>query len=73
MGADCMKIRVKLAEILHSRGLTQKELAEMTGIRTAAISELYNNQRTSINKEHIEKIADALGITDISELIEITK
>jgi putative transcriptional regulator len=65
-----MKLRVKLAEVLHSRDLTQKQLAEMTGIRTAAISELYNNQRTSINKEHIEKIAQALNITDINELIE---
>jgi transcriptional regulator with XRE-family HTH domain len=66
-----MKIRVKLEEVLKSRGLTQKQLAEMTGIRPAAISELFNNQRKSLNKEHLEKIAAVLDIKDITELIEI--
>jgi putative transcriptional regulator len=66
-----MKLRVKLDEVLKDRNMSQKELAELTGIRPAAISELYNNQRKSINREHIEKIAAALNISDISELITI--
>lgn len=65
-----MKLRVKLDEVLKARGnMSQKELAELTGIRPAAISELYNNQRKSINREHIEKIAEKLNITEISEII----
>lgn len=68
-----MEIRIKLDEVLKQRNLTQKQLVEMTGIRAAAISELYNNQRKSINKEHLEKIAKALDINDINELIEIQK
>ncbi|MGY2613192.1 helix-turn-helix domain-containing protein [Bacillus pretiosus] len=48
-------------------------LAELTGIRPAAISELYNNQRKSLNKEHIDKIITALNITDINELITIVE
>ncbi|MCM3705850.1 MULTISPECIES: helix-turn-helix domain-containing protein [Cytobacillus] len=66
------KIRVKLDEVLKNKDLTQKQLAEMTGLRAASISELYNNQRTSINKEHLQKIAEALNINDISELLELT-
>jgi putative transcriptional regulator len=68
---DLVKLRVKLDEVLKDRNMSQKELAELTGIRPAAISELYNNQRKSINREHIEKIAAALNISDISELITI--
>lgn len=68
-----MKLRVKLDEVLKDRNMSQKELAELTGIRPAAISELYNNQRKSINREHIEKIAAALDISDISELITLNK
>jgi len=66
-----MKLRIQLDEVLKRRGLTQKELAEMTGIRPAAISELYNNQRKSINREHIEKIANALDIDDINEILTL--
>lgn len=64
-------MRIKLDELLKERNITQKELAEITGIRPAAISELYNNQRKSINREHIEKIAEALKINDISQIITI--
>lgn len=69
-----MKIRIRLDEVLKARNnMTQKQLADMTKIRPAAISELYNNQRKTINKEHLEKIADALNIEDINELITIEK
>jgi putative transcriptional regulator len=72
VGCEKMKqIVIKLDKVLAGRNKTQKELAELTGIRPAAISELYNNQRKSINKEHLEKIAVALQITDIRELIVI--
>lgn len=66
-----MILRVKLKEILDDRKITQKQLHEMTGIRTAAISELYNNQRKTINREHLTKIATALEIKDVTELIEL--
>ncbi|GER71306.1 transcriptional regulator [Weizmannia acidilactici] len=66
-----MKLVVRLDRVLSDRNLTQKELAKMTGLRPASISELYNNQRKSINREHIEKIAEALSITEISELMEL--
>ncbi|MEH7456309.1 helix-turn-helix transcriptional regulator [Bacillus sp. JJ1127] len=65
------KVHVTLDDVLKKKGKTQKELAELTGIRPAAISELYNNQRKSLNREHIDKILTALNITDINELITI--
>lgn len=66
---DRLRIYIKLKEVLHERKISQKELAKLTNIRPAAISELANNQRSTINKEHVEKIAEALHITDLSELI----
>jgi putative transcriptional regulator len=66
------RIVITLDKVLAERNnMSQKELAEKTGIRAAAISELYNNQRKSINKEHLEKIAEVLEIEDIRELIAI--
>lgn len=66
---DPLRIHVRLKEILKEKGISQKELAKMTDIRPAAISELANNLRTTINREHIEKIAHVLGIERLDELI----
>lgn len=80
-----IKIRVKLDKALKERGnMTQLDLVnklnasrtlrgEEKKVRPAAISELYNNQRKTLNKELIEEIATVLEITDISELIEFYK
>ncbi|KIL35200.1 DNA-binding protein [Cohnella kolymensis] len=62
---------IKVQDLLDERGWTQKHLAIMTGLRTAAVSEICNNMRTSINKEHLEKIAEAFGLKDINELMEL--
>lgn len=45
----------------------------MAKMRQASISELSNNMRKSINREHLAKIADALEIDDISQLLVIEK
>lgn len=67
------RIYVKLSEVLKKREITQLELSERSGVRQAAISELSRNIRDSINIRHLERIADALNIDDIAELIEIRK
>lgn len=81
-----IRLRIKLDKVLNNRNLTQLDLAKMiqerrnaieakTGekakvMRPASISEIYNNQRKSLNKELIEEIATVLKIEDISELME---
>ncbi|ACV64590.1 transcriptional regulator, XRE family [Desulfofarcimen acetoxidans DSM 771] len=64
-----LKFTVRLKQILFERGMTQKELVELTGLRPAAISEFANNRRSVINTEHLVRVAEALNIKDISELI----
>lgn len=68
-----VEVYLKLKEVLKERGITQKELAEMTGIRPTTISEMVNNQRSTINKEHLRKIIEVLEIEDIREIIDFKK
>jgi DNA-binding Xre family transcriptional regulator len=42
-------------------------------IRHAALNEFSNQKRQNINFRHIEKIADALDIEDIREIIDFEK
>lgn len=67
------KIRLKLRDILNERDIEQKELAEKTELSVRTISELCNNITKRYPKEALERIADALEIDDISELIEIVQ
>jgi putative transcriptional regulator len=62
---------MKLKQILEKRGIQQKELAQMTGLREATISELVNDSRSAYNKNHILKIMEVLKISDLSELLEV--
>jgi len=63
-------IEVKLKEILKERNLTQEQLSEMTGIRRATISDISTNSKTAMNRVHLARIADVLGIDDIRQLID---
>lgn len=62
-------MRSKLAQVLKARGMTMKELSDLTGIRVATISELCNMKRTTISVPHLITIALTLRITDIGELL----
>ncbi|MFJ7914497.1 MULTISPECIES: helix-turn-helix domain-containing protein [unclassified Lysinibacillus] len=66
-----MELKVKLKEVLNERGMSQVELAEKTGLTRTVISELATNRRTSINREHITKVLQALEITDMNGMFEI--
>lgn len=59
-----------MKDALDKRELSQKKLAEMSGIRESTISDIVRGTRTVINFEHLSKIAEALEITDIRELID---
>ena len=50
-----------------------RKLAEMCDIRHAALSELNNGKRRNINFGHIERIAETLGIEDITEIIDFVE
>lgn len=63
-------IKIKVRDILRERGISQKELAKMTGIRESTISEICRGCRSGINLQHLATIAEALDISDISKLLD---
>jgi len=66
-----VKYVFKLDDALHARGMNQKQLAQMTGMRIGTVSYLVNGQGISINKIQLLAVMSALRITDLNDLLEI--
>lgn len=64
------KIELKVKELIENKGITQKKLAELSGVRESTISDIVRGTRTVINFEHLSKIARALDVHDIKDLID---
>lgn len=64
------KVVIKIPELTKKYGISLRELSRLSDVRHAALSELSNGKRSNINFSHIEKIADALGISDIRKIID---
>jgi len=64
-------LALKIRYQLNKRGMTQAELSHITGIRPNAVSMLARGYIERLNIDHIERIANALDITDINELVEL--
>lgn len=69
---DWLVIELKIGELIKNRGITQSKLSEMTGIRQAALSQLARGNVERIYIEHLQKIANALDVKDINELITLS-
>lgn len=67
------KVRIKLADILKERKMTQAQLADLADIRPNAISNLCRGYVDRLSIEHIEKICNALNLESINELIELVE
>lgn len=67
------KVVVKIKPLLKKHNISLRELSRLTDIRHAALSELSNQKRKNINFSHIERIAEALNIDDIREIIDLEK
>jgi transcriptional regulator with XRE-family HTH domain len=63
--------KLKIKQLVEEKGLSQADLAEMTGLRCATISEMARNSRSVINKLHLAKVMDALDVTDLNDIIEL--
>lgn len=65
------KVILTIDKAMKKQGLNQKELAELSGLREATVSMLVRNKYDRVQLTHLEAIADALDINDISELMTI--
>lgn len=68
-----IKIEIKLEQLLIDRKMTYQELSEKTGLNLRTISMLVNNKMERIPKKALCKIAEALEIEDIREIIDFKK
>jgi putative transcriptional regulator len=71
-GGGCkLKIVIKLGQLLEARGMSQHELARITGIRQPSINEMCRNQTQRLPLDNLAKICEALDcqITDVLELV----
>ena len=72
IGVSMAKIVViKIKELLQEHHISLRELSRLTDIRHAALSELANQKRMNINLGHIERIAEALHLTSIQDIMEL--
>ena len=62
-------IKIHLSKILGEKRWTQKQLADVTGIRPSTINEWYHEIVQRINVEHLDRICEALGC-EVSDLVE---
>ncbi|EOA7317659.1 helix-turn-helix domain-containing protein [Enterococcus faecalis] len=68
-----VKVEVLINDLLAERNMSLRELARLSGIESSNLSNLANGKRKRIYLEHIERIADALEIDDISRIMKISK
>ncbi|WP_244209131.1 helix-turn-helix domain-containing protein [Paenibacillus ferrarius] len=53
--------------------ISLRELSRLSDVRHAALSELANGKRENINFNHIERVAEALEIQDIRQIIDLVE
>lgn len=68
-----VKVELLINDLLAERNMSLRELARLSGIEPSNLSNLANGKRKRIYLEHIERIADALEIDDISKVIKLRR
>lgn len=72
IGEVCgIEVQFKLADRMAERNLTVRELAEITGLRLATISDVMNGNRSSMNFQHLIVIMMALRLEKLSDLVDV--
>ncbi|WHH60404.1 helix-turn-helix transcriptional regulator [Petroclostridium sp. X23] len=62
-------IKIKISNLLGTHKMSQKDLADKTGIRAATISTYYHETVKHIAVEHLDKLCKAFDCS-ISDLLE---
>lgn len=70
---DGRKVEVLINDLLAEYQMSLRELARLSGIEPSNLSNLANGKRQKIYLEHIERIADALEIDDISRILKLSR
>ena len=62
-------VTIKLRELLERHGMTQAELARLTGIRPSTICDMCNNNADFLKIDYLNRILAVLncGLSDVLE------
>lgn len=64
-------LEIKIHNLLKEYNISLSELSRLSDIEVARLSELANGKRQRIQINHLVRIAEALDIDDISEIIQL--
>lgn len=62
---------VKIDDLIKARGISQRQLSELTGIPLSYLSDFILNKTTTINKVHLLALMTVLRVTSIDDIFEI--
>ncbi len=65
-----MYLKSRLKVLLAERDMSQKDLAEQTGLTTRLISEIANNKVKMYPKDALEKIMITLDVKNLGDLLQ---
>jgi putative transcriptional regulator len=57
-----VSVRFRLKEILNEKGMSERQLAELTGIRPNTINDICRNQLQRLHVDVIDKICRVLDV-----------
>jgi putative transcriptional regulator len=60
---------IKLKDLLLEKGITIRKLSRLSDVRPAALCELANQKRVNVHLHHLTRIANALDIDDMNQII----
>lgn len=64
-------LEIKIHDLISRHNISLSELSRLSDIEVARLSELANGKRQRIQINHLIRIAEALDIDDIGEIIQL--
>jgi transcriptional regulator with XRE-family HTH domain len=55
-------VYLRIRELREAKGWSQAELARRSGVPQSSISRLESGEQESVNFQHLERLADVLGV-----------
>ncbi|MBP2098419.1 helix-turn-helix domain-containing protein [Enterococcus rivorum] len=64
-------LEIKIHDLINKHAISLSELSRLSDIEVAGLSELANGKRQRIQINHLIRIAEAMNIDDIGEIIQL--
>lgn len=65
------EFRTKIDDLIQERGISQRQLSEITGIQLSYLSDFILGKTSTINKTHLLALMAVLRVDSIEDIIEV--